>query len=245
VSPTQLGQGIECPNCQRFIPAPPRVGKSSNTGLIIGLAVGGGLLLVALPMLIIIVCLAAISVLGQKASSTFTSIGGTQVYHASDGRSSIAIPSHWSNMKAMGKNLNEAATIQAGNEFQGVYLLVLTDSKADFGEGTTVRDYAKTMLAVSMAEMDDAKLVSGPRELRVDGRPAVQYEFTGVLKKERLKIHFLDTSIEGKDHFHRVFAWTVFSRFAEHRPTLDAAVASFHEIGTGPAVVPPPNPQGR
>jgi DNA-directed RNA polymerase subunit RPC12/RpoP len=69
---TEVGNLIDCPHCNQRIRVPQ--GGSSNT--LVYLVVAGGVLLVGCPMLIV-VCLAAISVLGQKASGTFTTVSYT------------------------------------------------------------------------------------------------------------------------------------------------------------------------
>jgi hypothetical protein len=69
---SQSGKQLTCPHCNESIYVPE--GNSSNW--IILLCVGAGVLVVGCPMLIV-VCLAAISVLGTNASQTFTSVGAT------------------------------------------------------------------------------------------------------------------------------------------------------------------------
>jgi uncharacterized paraquat-inducible protein A len=67
---TEAGNLIACPNCKQEL----RVPRSSGSNvLVILLSVGGAVLLMG--CLVIVICLAAISVLGQKASATFQSVG--------------------------------------------------------------------------------------------------------------------------------------------------------------------------
>jgi hypothetical protein len=69
---SESGNQISCPHCNESI----RVPKGGSSTWIVLLCVGAGVLVVGCPMLII-VCLAAISVLGQNASSTFTTVSAT------------------------------------------------------------------------------------------------------------------------------------------------------------------------
>jgi hypothetical protein len=71
---TEIGKTLECPHCKTAVVVP--AGAKSNTGVIIGVLSALMVVLIGCPLLIV-VCLAAISVLGQKASGTFTSVGGS------------------------------------------------------------------------------------------------------------------------------------------------------------------------
>jgi hypothetical protein len=71
---SQIGNNLECPACKASVPVP--AGEKSRTGLIIALCTSAVILVLGCPMLII-VCLAAISVLGKSASGTFQSVGQT------------------------------------------------------------------------------------------------------------------------------------------------------------------------
>jgi hypothetical protein len=224
------GDAIECPHCHGIIRVPFPTRTSTNHGLVVGLAVGG-VLLVVLLSLIALVCLAAISVLGQKASGPFTSvatpIGPPATIRSTSGKSELTIPSHWSTLQ-----LHSQADIQVGNESASEYLIVLTEAKADFAAATTYRDYAETTLKNNRKNYDDLTLIGGPMERVIDGRPALQYEYTGTTRDSQVRIHTLKIVVDGKDHFHQVIAWGLVSKFPARRATYEQVINSFREVDT-------------
>jgi hypothetical protein len=70
----EIGTPTTCPHCQASTLVPKS--KGSGTGMIVALISGLMIVLIGCPMLIVI-SLAAISVMGTKASGTFTSVGTT------------------------------------------------------------------------------------------------------------------------------------------------------------------------
>ena len=62
----------------------------------------------------------------------------------------------------------------------------------------------------------------------VDGNEAVQYEIQGTVDK--IKVAYLHVTVEGKDHFHQVLAWTLLSMLEKNRPMLESVIDSFQEI---------------
>jgi hypothetical protein len=222
------GDAIECPHCHGIIRVPFPTGTNTNTGLVVGLALGGVLLVVGLPM-IIIICLAAIAVLGQKASGTFTSvgtpIGPVGTIRSTDGASEVTIPSHWSTLQ-----LHSQANIQVGNETAGEYLIVLAESKADFAAGVTYRDYAEINMKSIRKNYDDLTVIAGPTERIINGRPALQYEYTATSKDSQIRIHALKVVVDGKGHFYQIIVWGLVSKFPARRATYEQVINSFREI---------------
>jgi hypothetical protein len=70
----EIGTSIACPHCTAPIVVPKS--KGSGTGTIVALISGAMIVLIGCPMMIL-VSLAAISMLGTKSSGTFTSVGQT------------------------------------------------------------------------------------------------------------------------------------------------------------------------
>jgi hypothetical protein len=236
VPPTEVGQSIECPHCQGAIRVPRSSGGSSgpNVGLILGLTFGGIALVVGFFM-IIIVCLAAISVLGKRASGTFTAVGSTvgpagvgplQKVRAEDRVSVIEVPIDWTK-----RDLNKNATIQMGNELTGPWVIVITEEKRRLRTIDSVEKYAKIVHDSSLDDYDQPEVLSGPKEVLINGRKGIQYEFTGFTRNaEHVKIRFLDTSVEGEKHYHRILTWCMMSKYPRQRAQMEAAVNSFREL---------------
>lgn len=223
---SQAGDVRECPHCQEGIRVPRSGGAGSKgqTGLIVGLVLLG-ITVLSCPF-IIIVCLAAISVLGQKASGTFATVGAPGgVVRSDDGACQVTLPMGWSKTRIDGNH-----NLQVADAARGLYLVVTTEKKADFADNMKCQEYARLATQNSLAALDDARILSGPTETTIAGRPAIQHEVTGTLKENRIKISFLTMAVEGKKHFHYVAAWSLQSRYATDRPSLEQVIRSFREI---------------
>ena len=206
----------------------------SQTGLIVGMVLLG-VTVICCPFLII-VCLAAISVLGQKASGTFTAVVRPSLPAASSApiREKPGDASGgWSKATLPGDH-----TLQVSDAARGLYLVVTTEKKADFADNMKIGEYAKLVTQNSLAALDDSKILSGPTETVVDGRPAIQHEITGTLKDNRIKVGFITVAVDGKKHFYYVVAWTVQSGYARSRPELEQFCARFARSNSGkPAAI--------
>ena len=189
--------------------------------LAIALLVGLGVLLTALMVAGVGVLVWATS----RPGSTFAG-GGGQVATSKNGDSQVRLPAHWSQLQG----LNEQATIQAGNKQREEYLIVITEPKDNFAGDLTYRDYSRITRERMIKNLDDAKVVGEPTELLINGRRAVRFEIHGVLKKNRLKIVYLHTTVDGEKSFHQVLAWTMPSRLADARAILEEATGTFTEL---------------
>jgi hypothetical protein len=223
----EAGDVRECPHCQEGIRVPRSGGAGSRgqTGLIVGLVLLAVTLL-SCPV-ILVVCLAAISVLGQKASGTFATVAATSaggVVRSNDGVCQVTLPMGWSKAQIPGDH-----SLQVADANRGLFLVVTTEKKTDFADNLKCREYARLATQNSLAALEDGRIVSGPTETNVNGRPAIQHEITGTLKENRIKISFLTTAVEGKKNFHYVVAWSLQSRYAADRPSLEQVVRTFRE----------------
>jgi hypothetical protein len=173
----EAGDVRECPHCQEGVRVPRSggAGGRGQAGLIVGIV------LLAVTVLscpfIIIVCLAAISVLGQKASGTFATVGAQVavaqpggVVRSNDGVCQVTPPMGWSKAQIPGNH-----NLQVSNAPGGLYLVVTTEKKTDFANNLKCRDYAKLATQNSLAALEDARILSGPTETIIDGRPAIQH----------------------------------------------------------------------
>lgn len=71
---SEAGKQLQCPQCKGAVTVPAAPGPKK--GVIAGVVALLSIILVGCPLLILI-GLAAVSVMGQKASGTFTSVGQT------------------------------------------------------------------------------------------------------------------------------------------------------------------------
>lgn len=145
------------------------------------------------------------------------------VVQATDGRSQIRLPSGWTKMTG----LNDKAEIQVGSQSQSAYLIVLTETKADFDSGLTYRQHARLTLDILLENAKNARITKGPTEVKVGGRSAVQYEVNAQV--DNFRVIYLHTTVDGQSAFHQIVAWTVPSQWQRNRTTMQQVINSFAE----------------
>lgn len=149
------------------------------------------------------------------------------VLTATDGLCRVTLPPGWSVRPELKK---EDASIKVGDPTRETYLEVFTEAKADYADDLTYRGHSDLTRAQLMKNIDQPLIVSGPKELVINGRRAVQYEIHGVAKTARIKLAYLHTTVDGEKSFHQLVAWTLQSRLAGNRQTLDDAINSFTDV---------------
>jgi hypothetical protein len=180
-------------------------------------------LLITVPVMLIfcaIVGIGVLTLLGQRVDST---TGPRSVITSTDGHSQVSVPSSWSNQD----DLNDKADLQVANPALEEYLIVLTESKADFVD-TDLEIYAGLIRDGIVGAVSDAS-VSEARRLTINGMPAIQYEVSGSV--DNLKVVYWLTAVEGRDHFHQVLGWTLGSKAEANREVILSVVESFQETG--------------
>jgi hypothetical protein len=162
-----------------------------------------------------IMVIGVLTLLGQKVTPTAIT--------ADDGKSQVTVPGTWQKLS----NLNDEADLQAGYPRQEQYLIVLTESKVDLVD-IDLEAYAELILQKLTHNLQSPQ-ISEPRNLTINGRPAIQYEVRGIVKN--LNVVYWLTSVEGAKHFHQVLAWTLASKVEANQPVLREVIESFHEVG--------------
>lgn len=145
-----------------------------------------------------------------------------KVIKSTDGLTQITVPKSWKEMK----NLNDEASIQAALARQELYVIVITESKEDFDK-MTVSKYSELTRASILEALSSAK-EEKVDAITIDGRKALQYKIQGSI--DNLKVVYLHTTVEGKDHFHYVLAWTLKSKYEKGKDVLQQVIKSFKEI---------------
>ena len=135
-----------------------------------------------------------------------------------DGKINVRVPGTWTKLP----ELNKQASLQVGNKSKEVYLIVITDAKADV-EMTLEKHHDLTRDRM-WQKMKDAS-VTEPVSLTIDGHPALQDELTGTEKGTN--VVFLHTTVDDGDHFQQVLAWTLKSRWLKQNELLREVTASF------------------
>ncbi|MEO8215527.1 MAG: hypothetical protein ABI718_00425 [Acidobacteriota bacterium] len=161
--------------------------------------------------LTVILCCAAFSLSAEEKEQTLSS---------PDGKTQVSVPASWVVM-----DLNKAAEIQAGHEGQGCFLIVLNETKEDL-YGWNIEKHSRVTLASLLSKLA-FPTITGPKSLKINGNPAVQYEVKGAT--DNINIIYLHTTVDGKSFFSQILGWSVPSQAERCRPELNRAIASFRE----------------
>jgi len=142
---------------------------------------------------------------------------------ASDDRKiKVTVPGLWAKLP----ELNKRAVLQVGDKSKQMYLIVITDAKADLDNFTLEKHHQLTRDRM-LQKMKNASATE-PVSLTMDGHPALQDELSG--SENRTNIVFLHTTVDDGDHFQQILAWTVKSRWQQPRTLsgLREITRSFH-----------------
>jgi hypothetical protein len=136
-----------------------------------------------------------------------------------DGKINVTVPGTWTKLP----ELNKKASLQVGNKSKEVYLIVITDTKADLDNFTLEKHHQQTRDRM----LQKMKNASGtqPVSLTIDGHPALQDELTGTEKGTN--VVFLHTTVDDGDHFQQILAWTLKSRWQKQNQLLREVTGTF------------------
>jgi Domain of unknown function (DUF4190) len=136
-----------------------------------------------------------------------------------NGKIKVNIPGTWTTLP----ELNKQASLQVGNKSKEMYLIVITDTKADLDNFTLEKHHQQTRDRM-LQKMKNASATQ-PVSLTIDGHPALQDELTGTEKGTN--VVFLHTTVDDGDHFQQILAWTLKSRWQKQNELLREVTASF------------------
>lgn len=189
-----------------------------------GMATAGMILgYLALLFIVLVLMVAAIGgVIAHREESRnkteFTSGGGREIV-STDGKARLRVPRNWSELR----DLNDAAEVQAGNRGKEEFIIVLSETKADFDDMTLQKHHQITRDGI-VEKLKNAT-AGAVTNLTIDGRPALQDEIGGT--QEGTNIVFLHTTLEGTESFHQILAWTSKSRWDQQKEKLREITRSF------------------
>ena len=123
--------------------------------------------------------------------------------------------------------LSPDADIQASRMQQEEYMMVLRESKDTFADNFTLTDYS-TAVTDSMSQTLLNATLTEPKEMKINGNPAVQYELSGEIDK--IKISYLITLVETDGNFTQLLFWTLQNRMDEKRDMFINAANTFKEV---------------
>src|SRR5437667_7940229 len=137
-----------------------------------------------------------------------------------DGKIDVIVPGLWVKMPG----LNKQATLQVGDKNKQMYLIVITDAKADVPDLTLEKDHHLTRDRM-LQKMKNASSTE-PVSLTIDGHHALQDELTGT--ENKTNVVFLHTTVDDGDHFQQILAWTLKSRWQQQNQLLREITRTFH-----------------
>jgi Domain of unknown function (DUF4190) len=122
-----------------------------------------------------------------------------------DGKIKVTVTGTWTKLTALYKQ----ASLQVGNKSKEMYLIVITEVKADL-DNFTLEKHHKLVRDRMLRKMKNA---SGtvPVPLTIDGHPALQDELSGT--EDNTNVVFLHMTVDDGDHFQQILAWTLKSRW--------------------------------
>jgi hypothetical protein len=155
------------------------------------------------------------------------SLAHPTVLKSKDGKFQLTIPAGWRE----DSTLSERADIKADQPFNEMYVMVITEAKADFTEEVTLDSYTD-MTRASMTSVLTSPELTPPLPLTINGNAGRQYEIQGGMKNVNLA--YLITTVETSEHFHKIVTWTLRSRIDRNQTTLQQVAESFRPT-SGPA----------
>lgn len=179
-----------------------------------------------LPDQLIALALLFCVVAGCKQLEKMKSVAKPSTLKSPDGKFQITVPAAWkTNVLA-----SEEAEIKAGNPIEEMYVIVLTELKADFTDETTLDDYT-TIVKDAMAEKLLSAVASPPIPMTVNGNTARQYEIQG--SSSNVKLAYIVTTVETAEHFHQIVIWTLQSRINKNQTTMQKVASTFRPATPG------------
>jgi hypothetical protein len=155
-------------------------------------------------------------------TATPTPTPSTKVVTGKDGVAQITIPEDWQEVTG----LNANATIQVSNAPDGMYAIVISDTKADLSSSMTLDKYAdlsSRKLTGSLTNLTE----TGPDSITINGEQALLYEIHGEISN--LRAAYLFAMVETSGHFYQIGTWTTESKFADRRATMMSIIESLRE----------------
>ena len=154
------------------------------------------------------------------------SLAKPTVLKSPDGKFQLTVPAGWKE----DASLNDKAGIKAANPLQEMYVIVITEEKADFVDETTLDEYTNIILE-SMTSNLTSPDSSPPLPVTINGNAGRQYVIQGAVKN--VKLSYLVTTVETPAHFHQITSWTLSSRISRSQTALQEVAATFRPTPRG------------
>lgn len=148
-----------------------------------------------------------------------------QVIASADNKIQLIVPASWD--KSL--NINNDATLQAGNHLMEQYAIVISDYKRGLPKGMTLAQYTdaireslkKNVMVVGLTMTD-------VETLTINGYSATRFEAQGTTVGTDIK--WIYTIFGGTAAYHQVLAWSAASKFEGNKQILLEVANSFKEV---------------
>lgn len=137
---------------------------------------------------------------------------------STDNLFTMKIPENW----PTGLDLHGSANFQAKSASGEFFLIAITESKGNFAGG--LEDVTAITTKNMLDKLTDAE-ISQPKQIKLDGRPALQYEITGTISN--VNITYIQTTIAGDSYFYQILGWATRSQISKYRKGLERILKSF------------------
>lgn len=160
---------------------------------------------------------------GKQGAAKLAEMNQPRPFASADGLVEVTAPGTW-----IGQDFgNEVASLQIGNLIGNQYLLIISEEKRDFVPEFGIQEYAET-ISEQMKEVVESPIETELIPMEIGGLPAFRRELDGEI--DGTKIAYLNTFIEGEQHFHQVLTWTLLEMKDRQFPLFRTTVASFREL---------------
>jgi hypothetical protein len=185
-----------------------------------GFALAGLILgYVAIVLNLILIPTVLVPAVKKAFNEYYGDTGSTQVIASAEGTERILAPRNWRPLP----DLNEAASVAAGNKLAEEYLIVLSENKADLADSSLEKHHHQSGNHMLSTLKDGS--ATATTSLTIDGHPALQDELRGV--SENTIIVFLHTTVDDGKYIHQILAWTLKSRWDSKKSRLQEVTRSF------------------
>jgi Tfp pilus assembly major pilin PilA len=142
-----------------------------------------------------------------------------------DGLTRIRLPSNWKQLP----ELTETGSVEYGNAHREQYALVISEPKADFSSTVDLPAYNEIVMNQNYQDKLTGLNLEFMGQVSFNGLKGFKYIVRGGV--DNIRVVYLHTVLEGKDHFHQVMFWTLPTRWADSAEVYEAALTTFAECG--------------
>jgi hypothetical protein len=142
----------------------------------------------------------------------------------SDGKEQIALPAGWQEERS----LHEDAQLQAFNPSKEMYVIVLSENKADLPEDMTLAKHSEITRNILTGNLRNSEVTGPTAVTKVGDYSATQYKIVGRISG--IDVAYLHTTVETGDRFHQILTWTLPEDFDQNESELQTVIQSFREV---------------